>query len=64
MSFSGQFTQDEERELISHAMPEEGIYEVEFKNGRTYSSSPSKRFSRKWTGQICYRLTEPQTNPE
>jgi len=35
MLFSGQLSEDEEREPISPAMPEEGIHEVEFKNERT-----------------------------
>jgi len=35
MLFSGQLSEDEEREPISLAMPEEGIHEVEFKNERT-----------------------------
>jgi transposase len=35
MPFSGQFNGSEEREPISPAMPEEGIYEVEHKNKRT-----------------------------
>jgi putative transposase len=35
MPSSGQFPQDEEREPISPAIPEEGIYEVEYSNKRT-----------------------------
>jgi len=35
MPASGQLLEDEEREPISPAIPEEGIYEVEFTNRRT-----------------------------
>jgi len=34
MLSSGQLFEDEEREPISSAMPEEGIYEVKYTNGR------------------------------
>jgi len=34
MLSSGQFPKSEEREPVSPAMPEEGVYEVEFKNRR------------------------------
>ena len=35
MPSSGQSLEDEEREPISPAIPEEGVYEVEYKNKRT-----------------------------
>ena len=35
MSSSGQLSRYEEREPISPAIPEEGVYEVEYKNKRT-----------------------------
>jgi len=35
MSSSGQLYKDEERETISPAIPEEGVYEVKYTNRRT-----------------------------